>query len=67
MGSVGYEEEFTMIPVNKITVTVLSFLFTIGAIGCFMENKFLNAFILAVVAVVAFVRLDRLYKEKAKS
>jgi len=56
-----------MIPVNRITMTALSFLFTVGAIGCFMENKLVNAFILAVAAVVAFVWLDRLYKEKAKT
>jgi hypothetical protein len=56
-----------MIPVNRITMTALSFLFTIGAIGCFMENKLVNAFILAVAAAIAFVWLNKLYKEKAKS
>lgn len=39
---------------------------TIGAIGSFMENKFANALILAAAAVMFFVWLNKLYKEKAK-
>ncbi len=55
-----------MIPVNRFTVMVFACVSTIGAIGSFMENKFANALILAAAAVMFFVWLNKLYKEKAK-